>query len=208
MSIVGFAASWLKAVFFADNLALNGFFLFLAKWVVRSDLSPRRAPRAWRRARDADLRLVAAVRGGDGGGRRDRAVVVETADGSANRVSFHPNDIVRRGRAASIIVCGVLVFLLSAFFRAQVMRNQEYSLQVGGESTSADSDARAARHDLRPQQQADRRERRRLLGRAAGAERRHAARDAHAVCAARSISRPSSSRTRSSGIAATARARR
>jgi rod shape-determining protein MreD len=33
MSIVGFTASWLKAVFFADNLALNGFFLFLAKWV-------------------------------------------------------------------------------------------------------------------------------------------------------------------------------
>jgi rod shape-determining protein MreD len=33
MSIVGFSASWLKAVFFADNLALNGFFLFLAKWV-------------------------------------------------------------------------------------------------------------------------------------------------------------------------------
>jgi rod shape-determining protein MreD len=33
MSVVGFAASWLKAVFFADNLALNGFFLFLGKWV-------------------------------------------------------------------------------------------------------------------------------------------------------------------------------
>jgi rod shape-determining protein MreD len=33
MSIVGFLASWLKAVFFADNLALNGFFLFLAKWL-------------------------------------------------------------------------------------------------------------------------------------------------------------------------------
>jgi rod shape-determining protein MreD len=33
MSVVGFTASWLKAVFFADNLALNGFFLFLAKWV-------------------------------------------------------------------------------------------------------------------------------------------------------------------------------
>lgn len=33
MCIVGYAASWLKAVFFADNLALNGFFLFLAKWV-------------------------------------------------------------------------------------------------------------------------------------------------------------------------------
>ena len=44
-------------------------------------------------------------------------------------MSFHPNDVVRRGRAASIIVCGVLVFLLSAFFRAQVIRNQVYTLQ-------------------------------------------------------------------------------
>ena len=32
-TIVGFGASWLKAVFFADNLALNGFFLFLGKWL-------------------------------------------------------------------------------------------------------------------------------------------------------------------------------
>jgi penicillin-binding protein 2 len=44
-------------------------------------------------------------------------------------VSFHPNDVARRGRAASVIVCGVLVFLLSAFFRAQVIRNQQYTLQ-------------------------------------------------------------------------------
>jgi len=44
-------------------------------------------------------------------------------------MSFHPNDVVLRGRAASLIVCGVLVFLLSAFFRTQVMRNQQYSLQ-------------------------------------------------------------------------------
>jgi len=33
MSVVGYAGSWLKAVFFADNLALNGFFLFLGKWL-------------------------------------------------------------------------------------------------------------------------------------------------------------------------------
>src|SRR5438270_13638358 len=33
MSIVGFGASWLKAVFFADNLALNGFFIFLGMWI-------------------------------------------------------------------------------------------------------------------------------------------------------------------------------
>src|SRR5881628_3437934 len=32
MSVVGFGASWLKAVFFADNLALNAFFIFLGKW--------------------------------------------------------------------------------------------------------------------------------------------------------------------------------
>jgi len=32
MTGVGFAASWLKAVFFADNLVLNGFFFFIGKW--------------------------------------------------------------------------------------------------------------------------------------------------------------------------------
>ena len=31
-TLVSFAASWLKAVFFADNLALNAFFLFIGKW--------------------------------------------------------------------------------------------------------------------------------------------------------------------------------
>jgi rod shape-determining protein MreD len=33
MTIVGYLASWLKAVFFADNIALNAFFFFLGKWV-------------------------------------------------------------------------------------------------------------------------------------------------------------------------------
>jgi rod shape-determining protein MreD len=32
MSGVAFAASWLKAAFFADNLALNGFFFFAGRW--------------------------------------------------------------------------------------------------------------------------------------------------------------------------------
>jgi rod shape-determining protein MreD len=32
MTIVGFGASWLKAAFFADNIALNGIFVFLGKW--------------------------------------------------------------------------------------------------------------------------------------------------------------------------------
>ncbi|HEX7938803.1 MAG TPA: rod shape-determining protein MreD [Gemmatimonadaceae bacterium] len=32
-TIVGFSSSWLKAVFFADNFALNAGFLFAGKWV-------------------------------------------------------------------------------------------------------------------------------------------------------------------------------
>ena len=32
MTAVGFGASYLKAVFFADHVLLNGFFLFLGKW--------------------------------------------------------------------------------------------------------------------------------------------------------------------------------
>jgi rod shape-determining protein MreD len=33
MTVVGYLGSWLKAVFFAENLALNAFFFFLGKWV-------------------------------------------------------------------------------------------------------------------------------------------------------------------------------
>ena len=33
MTLVGYAASWLKPVFFADNLPLNAFFFFAGKWV-------------------------------------------------------------------------------------------------------------------------------------------------------------------------------
>ncbi len=35
MAVVAFAASRLKAVFFADNLLLNGFFLFIGEWLFR-----------------------------------------------------------------------------------------------------------------------------------------------------------------------------
>ena len=33
MTGISFLASWLKAIFFADNLALNGFFFFVGKWL-------------------------------------------------------------------------------------------------------------------------------------------------------------------------------
>lgn len=35
MTIVSYLASWLKAVFFADNLALNGFFFFAGQWAYK-----------------------------------------------------------------------------------------------------------------------------------------------------------------------------
>jgi penicillin-binding protein 2 len=44
-------------------------------------------------------------------------------------MSFHPNDVVRRGRVAAIAVCGVLIFLLSAFFKTQIIGNQKWMLQ-------------------------------------------------------------------------------
>ncbi len=34
MSLVAFSASWLKAVFFADDVVLNAFFFFVGKWVL------------------------------------------------------------------------------------------------------------------------------------------------------------------------------
>ena len=32
-ALVGYGASWLKAVFFADHIALTGLFVFVGKWV-------------------------------------------------------------------------------------------------------------------------------------------------------------------------------
>jgi penicillin-binding protein 2 len=44
-------------------------------------------------------------------------------------VSFHPNDVRRRGRAANFMVAGVLLFLLIGFFRSQVVYHEKYALQ-------------------------------------------------------------------------------
>ena len=44
-------------------------------------------------------------------------------------MSFHPNDIRRRGIAANVIVSVVLVFLGAGFFRTQVLEHAEYRLQ-------------------------------------------------------------------------------
>jgi penicillin-binding protein 2 len=44
-------------------------------------------------------------------------------------MSFHPNDVARRGRQASVLLLLVIGFLLSAFFRTQILRNQQWVLQ-------------------------------------------------------------------------------
>ena len=44
-------------------------------------------------------------------------------------MSFHPNDVARRGRAAAVLVTGVILFLVGAFFRTQILRNQQWVLQ-------------------------------------------------------------------------------
>jgi penicillin-binding protein 2 len=44
-------------------------------------------------------------------------------------VSFHPNDVARRARAAAYMATGFIVFLLAAFFRTQILRNQQWVLQ-------------------------------------------------------------------------------
>jgi penicillin-binding protein 2 len=44
-------------------------------------------------------------------------------------VSFHPNDVIRRSRAAAIMVSGILVFLLSGFFRTQILQHRQFATQ-------------------------------------------------------------------------------
>jgi penicillin-binding protein 2 len=47
-------------------------------------------------------------------------------------VSFHPNDVNRRGRAARVLVVLTIFLLVSAFFRTQVLRNNLFLLQSEG----------------------------------------------------------------------------
>jgi penicillin-binding protein 2 len=44
-------------------------------------------------------------------------------------VSFHPNDLIRRSRAATVLVAGVLVFLVSGFFRTQILQHRQFATQ-------------------------------------------------------------------------------
>lgn len=45
-------------------------------------------------------------------------------------MSFHPNDIRRRGIAAKVMIAGLMLFLTAGFFRSQVLDHQKYALQA------------------------------------------------------------------------------
>ena len=44
-------------------------------------------------------------------------------------MSFHPNEVQRRGRTASFLLVGAFTFLASAFFRTQILEHAAYNLQ-------------------------------------------------------------------------------
>ncbi|MDE3172265.1 MAG: penicillin-binding protein 2 [Gemmatimonadota bacterium] len=44
-------------------------------------------------------------------------------------MSFHPNEVARRARIATWVLGGALGVLVTAFFRTQIIRNQEWSLR-------------------------------------------------------------------------------
>ncbi len=44
-------------------------------------------------------------------------------------MSFHPNEVGRRANVANVLVAGTFLFLVAAFFRTQVVRNERYALQ-------------------------------------------------------------------------------
>ncbi len=44
-------------------------------------------------------------------------------------MSFHPNDVARRARAASVAVAVMIVALVGAFFRTQVVENARYAMK-------------------------------------------------------------------------------
>jgi penicillin-binding protein 2 len=45
-------------------------------------------------------------------------------------MSFHPNDMRRRGQVATIMIVGLMLFLTGGFFRSQVIQHAKYTLQA------------------------------------------------------------------------------
>src|SRR4051812_19262109 len=57
--------------------------------------------------------------------RRRRGSPVAWSGGMA----FYPRDVARRGTISVTLICGVMLFLVGAFFRTQVLRTQQWVQQ-------------------------------------------------------------------------------
>src|SRR4030095_16250018 len=73
--------------------------------------------------------MVAVIGRDHRGGWRHPAAHVATGSGAAAGMSFHPNEVQRRGRTASFMLVGAFTFLASAFFVTQVLEHTAYNLQ-------------------------------------------------------------------------------
>src|SRR5687767_4195585 len=73
--------------------------------------------------------MVAACGGGDRGGRRHRSFTPSPPPRGTIGMSFHPNEVARRSRAAAILATAVLFVLCSAFFRTQILGHKQWVLQ-------------------------------------------------------------------------------
>src|SRR6185437_15692746 len=103
--------------------------LLLRQVGVRRDRAAGGAPDVGRRAPGRAPGLVAAQ------GRGHRALrLVDAAHSApdsarARDMSFHPNEVARRGRFVSAALAVLFVLLLGAFFRTQIVENSRYALQ-------------------------------------------------------------------------------
>jgi rod shape-determining protein MreD len=128
MTAVGATASWLKAVFFADNVVLHGFFFFVGKWAY--DIVYVTAERRMHGVELAtQLLLWSPLSAALTALPESSASHVAAGARAAGCMSFHPNEVQRRGRTATFILTGAFVFLASAFFRTQILEHAAYNLQ-------------------------------------------------------------------------------
>src|SRR6185437_4802290 len=103
--------------------------LLLRQVGVRRHRAAGGAPDVRRRVVGRTAGLVAAQR------RRHRIVRITDAPHSASHsagagdVSFHPNEVARRGRVVSGGLAVLFLLLLGAFFRTQIVENSRYALQ-------------------------------------------------------------------------------
>jgi hypothetical protein len=127
MSVVGSAASWLRAVVSVDNMLFQAIFLPREDGL-RHHVPCGRAPAVVGPIAGAAAGMVSTVGDSHRPGWCPRGAHLPDFDGVAS-MSLHPNELQRRGRSAGILAGTALGILLVAFFRAQVIEHAEFALQ-------------------------------------------------------------------------------